>query len=434
MDHNMKLRSITIIAIAALTALVGGFWPFSQEQLIFQSAASAEQHELYRCPMHPEFTSDKPGDCPICGMHLVKVEQEKNGEIQASRHDHELMAPALDHVPVKFSAEQQALMGIVTEKASVMPLERTIQTTAKVSYDETKLHHIHTKFDAYIVGLYANFVGQAVKQGDALFSVYSPELWATENEYLLALKGKGGGATRDEKNAALGGQLVSAAKQRLALWDVGAEEMVRLEKEGKASTSILIRSPINGVVTATMARQGMRITPVDTVYDVADLSSVWLLADIYEMDLPFVHPGQIAEVELVAQPGKLRSSKIAFIDPILDAKTRTVKARLELDNSDGDLKPEMYAKVRILSNLGSGLVVPESAVIWTGARRIAFVESSQGVFEPREVVTGVKAGGNYEIKQGLIAGEKVALGANFLLDSESKLRANMVAMVSAHKH
>ena len=416
----MKNRSIIILPVVLL-ALIAGYFLFSSSPPPVHTsdhAARTEESTIYHCPMHPQYTSDKPGSCPICGMDLVKADQPESS--QQSEAAHESHAPVSGYAPVRVSPEQQTALGIVLEEARVMPLRREIRTPGRVAFDESRLFHIHTKFEAYIEELHVNFVGQQVKKGDPLFSVYSPELFSTENEYILALGGRRPAADGNIS----GSGMLSAARQRLELFDVGAEEIERLEKGGKASTRVTIRSPVSGSVMAMTARQGMRITPTDTVYDIADLSKVWVLADIYEIDLPFVHIGQSAQASFVAEPGKPREASVSYIDPVLEAKTRTVKARLELDNSAGDLKPGMFASVLIKSDMGSGLAVSDSAVLWTGERRLVFVQKDDGAFAPREVMTGIRAAGLYEVRQGLSAGEKVASGANFLLDSESRLKAS----------
>jgi membrane fusion protein, copper/silver efflux system len=220
---------------------------------------------------------------------------------------------------------------------------------------------------------------------------------------------------------------VKSARQRLSLWDIDKEQIDQIENSGEPIRAVVVRSPVSGFVSAKTALQGMKIAPPDTLYDIMDLSSIWIQADVYEVNLPFVKIGQPALIQLPYQPGKTLRGRVAFIDPVLDEKTRTVKARLEFSNPGEMLKPEMYVDVIFGGYRGRGIAVPDSAVISTGERTIVFVSKGDGIFEPREVTVGTKVRGFYEIKTGISAGEKVVTGANFLLDSESKLKASMAA-------
>ncbi len=422
----MTIRKILIAVFVALSFVVG------YAVLIRPQYAEITVAKLYRCPMHPQVTSDHPGDCLICGMHLVEVAPHAEHDVVVAAASAtptmaaEMEMPVPGYSALKISPQDRVVMGINLEEVKRGPLERPINAVGRVAFDETKLHHLHTKFEGYIDEIFIDFVGQQVKAGDPLFSIYSPDVYATENEYVLALKGQG------RSEGSFGNTLADSAKKRLDLWGVSPEEIERLEKTLKPSKAVVMRSPINGFVTAKSALQGMRVTPSDTIYDIADLSSVWVIADIYEADIPFVKVGQNAEVTLAASPGKSWKTAIGYIYPSLDEQTRTVKVRLILDNPSAELKPEMYANVLLQGSLGEALIVPESAVLWTGERTIVFVETESGSYVPREVETGVKVRNFYEIRKGLSAGERVATGANFLLDSESKLKAS--AMGEMHTH
>jgi Cu(I)/Ag(I) efflux system membrane fusion protein len=266
-----------------------------------------------------------------------------------------------------------------------------------------------------------------VRKGQPLFSVYSPELYATQNEYLLALRAREqrqqSGDRPDSPWAASTVDLVRAARERLALWNIGENEIRELERTRQPSRAVVIASPVTGYVTSKMAVHGLQVKPADNLYDIVDLSTVWVLADIYEVDLPLVKVGQPAAISMDYGPGKTWRGKIVFIDPTVDPATRTVKARIEIANPGGELKPDMYAHVDIGGSRATGIAVPDSAVIATGERNIVFVAKGAGVFEPREVVLGVQVRNMVEILQGVSEGEKVVTGANFLLDSESKLKA-----------
>jgi Cu(I)/Ag(I) efflux system membrane fusion protein len=476
-----------------LAAVLGGgsYWIATRKhskQVAAVSPPVKKAAQQYHCPMHPTYVSDKPGDCPICGMRLVPIEgeeKESHAEKEAGKASHEGhktgeagtpaerkilyyvdpmnpqnrsdkpgkapdgmdLAPVYSdettgggtpsipgYVPVKISQERQQMMGITLDEARLMELEQSIRTVGLVTAEETRLHHVHTKFEGFIEEIYVNFVGQFVKKGEPLFSVYSPELVATQKEYLLALRAKRKFNSLGPDSSLNGIDLLESARQRLSLWDIRADEIAQLEKTEQPIKALKIYSPVSGTVTAKTALQGMRVTPTDSLYDIIDLSSIWVLADVYEVNLPFIRVGQPAEITLAYQPGKVWRGQLSFIYPTLDEKTRTVKVRIELPNPSEVFKPEMYADVEFKGSLGKALAVPESAVITTGERALVFVAKGDGQFEPREVKTGVKIRNFYEIKSGLAAGDKVVTGANFLLDSESKLKAAISGVRVEHQH
>jgi Cu(I)/Ag(I) efflux system membrane fusion protein len=313
-------------------------------------------------------------------------------------------------------------------------LDQSIHTYGQVVFDETRIQHVHTKFEGFIEMMQADFVGQQIRAGDPLFTIYSPDLYATENEYLLALRAREEmSLLREDPNFKTGGiDLVGAARQRLALWDIGEKDLAEIEKTRQPIRALTFRSPYSGYVTAKTALHGMKVSPADSLYDIVDLSVVWILADIYEVNLPFVRVGQPAGISFPYLPGRTWQGRIAYISPTVDPSSRTVKARLELPNPNGELKPDMYADIVIGGARGTGIAVPENAVISTGERNIVFVAKGNGIFEPREVVLGVGVRNLYEIKKGVSEGEKVVTGANFLLDSESKLKA--AALSSSPEH
>jgi membrane fusion protein, copper/silver efflux system len=478
------MRNFILGFVLAAIVLGGGYWIVSKHTGMEKAPAIEKAAVKYHCPMHPTYISDKPGDCPICGMRLVPIAssgaiEKAAGEAQPGQqtektggknerkilyytdamnpnyrsdkpgkapdgmdlvavYEEESPAPGNSSVPgylpVKITPERQQAMGVITDEAKVMNLDQSIRTVGRVTPDETRIHHIHTKFEGYIEHIHVNFVGQYVKAGDPLYSIYSPELLATQKEYLLALKAKEQMNASGQVSRLPGIDLVASARERLSLWDIGPEQIAQIEENREPLRALLIRSDVSGFVSAKTAIHGMKITPSDTLYDITDLSSVWVLADVYELNLPFVKVGIPAQIQLPYQAGKLLHGRVTFIDPTLDEKTRTVKARLEFSNPGEMLKPEMYVDVVFGGTLGRGIAVPESSVISTGERMIVFVAKEDGVFEPREVSTGVKIRGFYEIKKGVAAGEKVVIGANFLLDSESKLKASISGASSGQKH
>ena len=478
------MKNFILGFMLAAIVLGGGYWIVTRHTGKGKAPAVEKAAVKYHCPMHPTYISDKPGDCPICGMKLVPIESSdatektiaeaqsgQQAEKAGGKNERKILyytdamnpsyrsdkpgkapdgmdlvpvyeeeSPASGnssvpgYVPVKITPERQQTMGVITDEAKVMDLDQSIRTVGRVTPDETRIHHIHTKFEGYIEHIQVNFVGQYVKAGEPLFSIYSPELLATQKEYILALK------SRDQMNASgqisrlPGIDLVASARERLSLWDISDEQIAQIEENREPLRDLIIRSDVSGIVSAKIAIHGMKITPSDILYDITDLSSVWVLADVYEINLPFVKVGIPVQIQLPYQAGKILHGRVTFIDPVLDEKTRTVKARLEFPNPGEMLKPEMYVDVIFGGALGKGIAVPESAVISTGERMIVFVARGDGVFEPRQVVTGVKIRGFYEIKKGVAAGEKVVTGANFLLDSESKLKASISGASGSQMH
>jgi Cu(I)/Ag(I) efflux system membrane fusion protein len=450
------MRNFFLGLILASILVSVGFWIVSKQNALQNQPAPQAAAQKYHCPMHPDYISDKPGDCPICGMKLVPIEGT-GASAQAerkilyytdamnpgSRYDKPGKAPdGMDLVPVyaeeapggpspvvpgyaaiKIKPEREQSMGIITTEARVMDLNQSIRAVGIVTADETRLHHIHTKFEGYIEEIFVDYIGQYVRQGQPLFTLYSPELLAAQKEYLLALRARDQLGNLASDSPLPGINLVESARQRLALWDINPDQIAQIEKTREPVRALTIYAPVSGYVTAKTAVQGNRVMPADSVYDIIDLSTVWVIADIYEVNVPFVKVGDPVSVSLSYQPGSVIKGRVSYINLALDEKSRTVKARIELPNPAGLLKPDMYADVDLGGQLGRGIAVPDNAVMGTGEREIVFVAKGNGLYEPREVKTGVKVRGYYEIKSGVAAGERVVTGANFLLDSESRLKA-----------
>jgi Cu(I)/Ag(I) efflux system membrane fusion protein len=302
-----------------------------------------------------------------------------------------------------------------------------------VGFDETKVTHIHSKVNGWIEQVFVDYVGKKIKQGDPLFTVYSPDLVSTQEEFLLALRARKELGSSSFEHVSLGADsLVEAARRRLRLWDVTDDEIARLEKEGKASRDITIYSPVSGVVTERAAyHHGRYITPELDLYTIVDLSTIWVLGEIYEYELPLVRLGQRVEIEI---PYKTADSplrgNVTYLYPYLNPDTRTSQLRVEFRNPNAILKPGMFVNLRLRVDLGRRLAVPEDAVLDTGTEQYVFVDLGQGYFEPRRVKLGAEGAGYYIIQEGLKPGERVAISANFILDSESRLKgafANMGA-------
>lgn len=381
------------------------------------AAPSAEKKVLYWVdPMHPAYKSDKPGIAPDCGMTLVPVYAE-GGEPATST--------VAGYSNVKLTSERKQLIGVQTGMAEMRPLGRSVRTVGRVAVDETRLYRISTKFEGYIEKLYVNVTGQQIRKGQPLFSVYSPDLLSTQQEYLLAMRA-----------AKASPSLLVAARQRLLLWDITPAEIRELERTGAARKSVTIYSPTNGYVLNKIAVAGARVTPGEPLFEIANLDHVWIQADVYESELQFIRLGAVATTTLSYIPGRTWTGRVTFIAPTVDPMTRTVKVRSEFDNADGALKPEMFGDVVIDQPAREVVVVPDSAVLQTGTRSVVFVVKGNGTFEPREVQTGTKSGDFMEVRSGVAAGEKVVTQANFLIDSESRLKAALAGMNApgGHQH
>jgi Cu(I)/Ag(I) efflux system membrane fusion protein len=330
---------------------------------------------------------------------------------------------------IKISPAKIQRLGVRTEPAVARKLSRTVRAVGTVQADERKLYTITTKFEGYIEKLYVNATGQPVKRGEPLMEVYSPELVAAQQEYLLAWQVMKDVEGAGEDIRASSRQLADAALQRLRYWDISDDQLRRLRRDGKFARTLTVRSLANGLVLEKTAVEGMRFMPGEPLYKIADLSTVWLIAEVFEQDLASVHEGQMAKVTLAAYPGTEFTGKVAFIYPMVSRDTRTAKVRIEMANPDGRLKTDMYATVEIAAPLTADAVVavPDSAVLNSGSRQAVLIDRGEGRFEPREVTLGARTDGYYQILNGVQPDEKVVVGANFLIDAESNLRAALNA-------
>ena len=329
---------------------------------------------------------------------------------------------------VEISSQQQQLIGVKTVKVSLKSIQKVIRTMGRIEADEQKQATINTKIEGWIEKLYVDYTGRYVKKGEPLVEIYSPELLATQQEFLSILKWAKQ-PDDNKKDDTLSLMLIKdatasldAARQRLRLWDISDAQIKQVEQTGKTVRTLTLYSPVSGFVTQKMAVLGMKVMPGEKLFDIADLSTLWIIADIYEYELPFVKVGQPARITLSYFPGKELSSKIDYIYPTISADTRTAKIRLTLPNPGGQLKPQMFTNVEIRIDLGKKLTIPDSAVIDTGRGQVVYVDRGNGIFEPREIQTGLRADGTVEVLRGLKTGEKVATSANFLIDSEAQLK------------
>lgn len=369
-------------------------------------------------PMDPKYIRDEPGKSPM-GMDLVPVYEEEGGE--------KLPASTIRIDPVTIQN-----MGVRIAPVRRSKLAKSIRALGTVTYDESKLYAINLKFDGWIEKLHVNFVGESVKKGQPLFQIYSPDLVTAQEEYLLAvrqLRSLGDSSYPSIRTHAE--SLLAASWQRLQYWDMAPVQIRQLAKSGKAVKAITIYSPADGVVTKRMALAGQFVKAGMNQYEIADLSRVWVDVEVYEYELPYVREGMAAEMELSYLPGKKFAGEVLFVYPYLDPKTRTARLRLAFDNREGILKPEMYGNVFLESMIdANALVIPQEAVIDSGVRKVVFIAQGDGKFEPRDVKLGIEGTDNtFQVLGGLKEGENIVVSAQFLFDSESRLREAIQKML-----
>ncbi len=383
-----------------------------------QSAASGVK---YHCPMHPTYVSDRPGDCPICNMKLVPI-----GESAASNQ------PSLPgRVTIHLDPEKRQLIGLTTSLVQTQRLVRTVRATATLSHDETTLTRIAPRFGGWVRKLHVNYTGQSVEQGAPLLTVYSPELLNAENDYLIAFRNLRGQTNNTEANRQL-----ETARRRLELMQVDVAEIRALEQRDTANDEMIFRSPLSGHVIAKTAVEGKSFMAGESLYEIAPLHRLWVLAAVPEFELSAIRVGQKARVLFPNLNQEPIETEVTFINPHIDPQTRRGEVRLEVDNPGHALRPDMWATVEIEQNLGDVLSAPASAVLDTGTRNVAFVDRDDGHLEPREVKVGAKTDDYWQVLDGLKPGEKVVTRALFLVDSESQLRAVVASMGASgeHKH
>jgi membrane fusion protein, copper/silver efflux system len=333
------------------------------------------------------------------------------------------------------SPERQQISGVRFGKVEVRSLERVIRTVGRIEFDEKKISTINPKIGGWIDELYVDYTGKMVRKGQPLLSIYSPELVSAQEEVLLALKAKKILNASPIADVFEGGdRLLQGARRRLALWDITPKQIETLEATGEIKKNMVLYSPADGFVMEKMAFKGMSIMPGITLYKIGDLSTIWVIADIYEYELPFIKIGDKAQITLAYFPGEILEGKATYIYPSIDPKTRTAKVRFDLPNPEFKLKPEMWANVELKIPLGRKLVVPEDAVMDSGTMQMVFIDRGQGYFESRHIQVGSRVQGYYEVLSGLREGEKVVTSANFLIDSESRLSGAMGGGMGGHQH
>jgi RND family efflux transporter MFP subunit len=449
----MKISRILFALVIAAAGFVGGYGYGRWFAKTPAGAAKTGRKILYYVdPMHPAYKSDKPGIAPDCGMRLEPVYEDR-GSAESAKTDRKVLyyvdpqasgyrsdKPGLnpetgnDLKPVyadepppgafQVPDEKRQLAGVRLTQAEYASATDTIRSVGKVSFDETRITRVHSRIDGWIEQVFADFTGKLVEKGQPLVTVFSPEMLASQQEYLLAMRARGDLAHSSMESARSDtATLIEAARRRLELWDLSEAQIREIERTGKPIRNVTVYAPASGYIITRNAFPRQRITPEAELYTLADLSRVWILADVFEVDAPRVRVGQAAVVSLSYSPGVRMGARVNYILPQVDPMTRTVKARIEVENRNLALKPDMYTDVEFRIATGNRLTVPSEAVIDTGLTKTVFVDHGNGYFEARQIATGITVGDRIEVLNGLKAGERIAASGNFLLDSESRLKS-----------
>ncbi|MFQ5355627.1 MAG: efflux RND transporter periplasmic adaptor subunit [Mariprofundaceae bacterium] len=417
-----------IVITAVITLLLGataGYWLTPSGENHAESAAGkTDSHErkalFYRNPMNPSITSPVPARDEM-GMDYIPVYADDGNDKST---------PA---GTVSINPAMVQNIGVRTVQAELKTLSRNIRTVGRVTFDEERVARLHPKYDGWVEKMFIDKTGDHVSQNTMLMAIYSPQLVATQEEYLLALRNAEVLKKSPFPDVREGAQsLLRSARERLQLLDVPKHQIKKLENERKIMKGVHIHSPFDGIVMKVGAREGQRITPETELYMIADLTRVWVIVDLYEDDLPWVREGDTADMKVAGIPGRVFTGKVSFIYPYLEAKTRTVKMRLEFDNPELSLKPDMFANVTVKAGKQiDAVIVPSEAIVRTGEQEQVFVQRGPGKYEPRKVVVGIDSEGEAQILEGLKAGEIVVTSSQFLIDSESKLREATAKMMEA---
>ncbi len=421
MTLNKKV-AIPLLFLLFTVASGGGWWLWQKKEPAREKVVQRESQErvFYTCSMHSEIIREKPGNCPICGMELIRKIESKtvdNTQNAAQKQQAEMLAK------VSLSPTQRVMANVSTLEVTKSSLNKEINAVGTVQYDQSRQARVTAWIAGRIDKLNVNSVGVFVSKERPVAEIYSPDLVATQQEYLLAIRSRDQLKSSQFSTISMNGEdMVASAKQRLMLLGVRKGQIAELEKSGRPLMSIPVYSPFSGVVVEKMVQQGQYVTAGELLFNIADLSSVWVEIELYENELANIHSGQQVEIRARSLPDKVLTGRITFIYPFLDPKTRTVKARVGMANPGMNLKPDMFVNAVIKLPLASSIVVPLTAVMDTGKRQVVWVESSPGIFEPRDVTLGEKANDKVQILSGLKEGEKVAVSGSYLIDSESQLK------------
>ena len=459
----MKVLKLLLVVLAAAAAFGGGY--------LFRAANAPDAHaragrklRYYVDPMHPAYKSDKPGIAPDCGMKLEPVYADDGTDAPAAdrkvlyyRDPHEptytadkpglnpetgntleaVYAETSTTAPagaIRIPVERQQLIGVRFETAEWTQTSRTLRTVGTVAYDETRVAMVHPRVEGWVERVFVNFTGDFVTRGQAMLTIYSPDLLASQQELLLARRARDVMAKNPMASAAEGGAaLLESARRRLELWDLSPAQIDRVLETGEPIRGVTLHSPAAGFVLERDVFPNQRVTPETTLYKIADLSRVWIMADVFEADIPHVKPGAPARVPFTSGARPL-DARVTYVQPQVDPMTRTLKVRLEAANPGVRLKPDMFVNVELSVDAERRLTVPSGAVLDTGMRQTVFVDLGNGYLQPRSVTATERIGDRIVITSGLAGGERVAASAAFLIDSESQLKAAAAGMGAPKDH
>lgn len=386
----------------------------------------------YTCPMHPQIMSDKPGSCPICGMELVPINNEDVKE-RDNKKEHEHAMPE-GYAAITLSKKQAAMLGIRYETVGIKEIIKEIVTSATIVSNEEKTFKINIKVSGWVEKLYVNQTGQYLKKGSPLFAIYSPELYAGTLEYISIINSiEQLGA--DEKISDVLVNLKKATRDKLKLYGLIDKQIDEIEKTKQSQRLIQIFAPYSGYVIEKNIYEGQKVMPDDTLMTIIDLSTVWALADIYQPDLPYVKVGMPALFKIPYWENKEYKGIVQFIYPFVNEQTRTVKVRVVLHNNGMELKPGLYAELLLRYSAGKHIAVSDQSVFKTGEKNYVFMKMDDGVLMPKEVVLGISgSNGYYAVLRGIKKGDVIVSPANFLIDSESQLKAYFSNVAESHQH
>ena len=425
-DLMNLVRWALFAGLLVLAAVSIGSYVMSRREA--PGSAHTQKRARYYCPMHPSYTSDRPGECPICGMTLEPI---PSGGIAAASAG----ATGTGDVPglttVHITPERVQLIGVRTAVVEKRPLAGRVEMAGFVTADEARLKRIQLRVAGWVQDLNLNQTGQAVAVGDPLLSIYSPELYQSEQEYLIEIGARDSTTAAPHDGGGHEAGAASSARTRLILLGVPPEELKRLDRTQVASAHLTLRSPVVGTVLERGVTQGQYVAADTPLFTVADFARVWVLADLYELDFGRVRVGDRAIFTADALPGQPREGSIELVSPVVSTGTRTLKARFSLDNHDGRLRPGMFGRVAVAGRGGQALVVPDEAVIHSGEHDYVFLARAGGHFEPRLVWTGSRDGDRIQVLKGVAAGDTVVASASFLIDSESRLKAAIAGLGGA---
>jgi membrane fusion protein, copper/silver efflux system len=421
MALNKKIAIPLVLII--LAAAAGGGWYLWQQKHPGKGGdqKAAQGKQLYTCSMHPFIIKDKPGTCPICGMELIKKIDSVAGAAQTPEQKQQ--ADMLGHVSL--SPTQRVMANVATVAVQQGTLNKEINAVGIVQFDQSR----QAKVTAWVAGridkLNVTTVGAFVTKDKPVAEIYSPDLLATQQEYLLAIRSRDQLKKSPIPSISENGEgLVSSARERLKLFGVKDHQIAELEKAGKPTIRLPIYTPLSGTVIEKMVQLGQYVTAGEVLFSIADLSKVWVEIDVFENEVPYVRVGQHVEIRSAPEHGAPTNGRISFVYPFHDPKTHTVKARVEMANPGSQLKPDMFVNAIIRVPQVRGIVVPVTAIIDTGKRQVVWVESTPGMFEPRDVQVGERVDEKVQILAGLKPGDKVAVSGGYLIDSESQLKGS----------